>query len=132
MADKINAIDKRLIFTRALRFGVTGLAITALHVGVATVLIKTVLPLPALANGLAFIVATLMSYLINSLWSFSAPLHGKSLLRFLAVSAVGFCLAVAISGLVDWYGYHYLVGIAAVALGVPPVTFLLHNFWTFR
>ena len=29
-------------------------------------------------------------------------------------------------------GLHYLVGIAAVAVALPGLSFVLHNFWTYR
>ena len=117
---------------QAKRFIVSGLLVTGLHFVVATIFIHLVSPVPALANGIAFMVATSFSYFINTLWSFSRPLHGKTMTRFILVSIVGCLLAMAVSGLADFYGMHYAIGIAWVAVTVPPVTFLLHSFWTYR
>lgn len=116
---------------KAMKFGLTGVMVTGLHVVVALLLISTVLPVPAAANGLAFVVANLFSYAINTLWTFSHPLHGRSLVRFLLVSLFGFIIAVTVSGLAEWYGLHYWYGIGLVVCCVTPVTFLLHNFWTY-
>lgn len=122
-----------LVFTKqALRFTVSGLLITGLHVIIATTFIKMVLPVPVIANGLAFVIATIFSYLINTLWSFSSPLHGKNLFRFCLVSLIGLILAMAISGAAQYFELHYWYGIGLVVCIVPPVTFLLHNFWTYR
>ncbi|MBK8376032.1 MAG: GtrA family protein [Sphingomonadales bacterium] len=117
---------------RALRFAASGLLVTILHVVIATLFIEMVRPVPSLANGVAFLMATIISYVINTTWSFSSPLQGKNLFRFCLVSAVGLFLAMGISGAAQFYGLSYCYGIGGVVLVVPPVTFLLHNFWTYR
>jgi len=117
---------------RFFRYVVTGLALTAIHTLLATAFIELVSPIPAIANGLAFTAATVLSYLVNTHWSFSARLTGESFRRFLIVSAIGLVLAILISWGVQLAGHHYLWGILAVAASVTPVTFLLHNFWTYR
>ncbi|MCL7420744.1 MAG: GtrA family protein [Methylobacter sp.] len=121
------------VLTRqALRFALSGLLVTSLHVFIATTFIQNILPISSLANGVAFVVANIFSYLINTTWSFSSSLHGRNLFRFCIVSAIGLFLAMAISGATQHYGLHYWYGIAFVVSIVPPVTFLLHNFWTYR
>ena len=121
-----------MLTRQALRFALTGFLVTVLHVLIATTLIQTVLPAPSLANGVAFVAATIFSYVINTTWSFSSPLHGRNLFRFCVVSLIGLFLAMAISGAAQHYGLHYGYGIAFVVCIVPPVTFLLHNFWTYK
>lgn len=129
----MNAKKLSQAFTRqALRFVFSGLLVTGLHVYIATAFIKYLLPAPPLANGVAFLVATVFSYLINTMWSFSSPLHRRNLFRFCVVSLIGLSLAMAISGTAQYYGLHYLYGIGFVACTVAPVTFLLHSFWTYR
>jgi putative flippase GtrA len=121
------------VFTKqVLRFTASGVLITGLHVIIATTFIKIVLPVPVIANGVAFVTATIFSYLINTLWSFSSPLHGKNLFRFCVVSFIGLFLAMAISGAAQYYGLHYWYGIGLVVCIVPPVTFMLHNLWTYN
>ena len=117
---------------KAQRFAVSGILVTGLHVLVAAGFIRFILPLPSVANGVAFIIATIFSYLINTLWSFSSPLHGKNLIRFLLVSSLGCTLAITVSGLAELQGMSHWIGIACVVTVVPPVTFVLHNFWTYR
>jgi putative flippase GtrA len=120
-------------FTKqALRFAVTGVLITGLHVLIAVTLVQTLLPNPTFAYGVAFAAATVFSYLINTTWSFSSSLHGRNLFRFCVVSIIGIFLSMAVSGATQHYGLHYGYGIAFVVCIVPPVTFLLHNFWTYR
>lgn len=116
----------------AIRFAFSGLLLTGVHVLVASALIQIVLLSPAVANGIAFLVATLLSYLINTIWSFSSSLHGKTLTRFLLVSIIGLSLSISISWATQYSGFDYLYGIGLVVFIVPPVTFFLHNFWTYK
>lgn len=120
------------IATRATRFGLSGLFVTALHAAIAASLIETILPRPALANGVAFVIATVTSYLINTYWSFSRRPVASNLLRFVAVACFGLMITMLVSGLAATAGFPYWVGIACVVAVVPPITFLLHNYWTFR
>jgi len=120
------------LLRRALRFALTGLVVTGVHVVAAVLFMHLILANPPLANGFAFVVATVLSYLINTLWSFSARLHGRTLGRFLVVSIGGFWLAMLVAWIAQNAGLGYLAGIAAVALIIPVFTFILHNFWTYR
>ncbi len=45
-----------------LRFALSGLLVTGLHVLIATASIQIVLPVPSLSNGVAFVVANIFSY----------------------------------------------------------------------
>jgi len=124
--------ERAAFIQRGVRFAVTGLFVTALHALVAIGFINFISPLLPLANGVAFAVATVVSYVINTTWSFSARLHGRTLLRFLLVSVGGFFLAMLVAWAAQMAGLHYLLGIVAVALTIPAFTFVLHNFWTYR
>lgn len=117
---------------RAMRFTVTGIFVTGVHIAVATSFVEYVMSLPPLANGVAFTVASFVSYLINTLWSFSERLDSRTLFRFTMVSIIGFFLAILISWIAQKLGFNYMVGIYAVAIIIPPTTFVLHNFWTYR
>ncbi|EJN20220.1 MULTISPECIES: GtrA family protein [unclassified Pseudomonas] len=128
----MTSAQKTALIQRGLRFAVTGLFVTALHALVAIAFINFISPLPPLANGVAFAVATVVSYVINTTWSFSARLQGRTLLRFLLVSVCGFLLAMFVAWAAQMAGLHYLLGIVAVALTIPAFTFVLHNFWTYR
>ncbi|MBT2340894.1 MULTISPECIES: GtrA family protein [Pseudomonas] len=110
----------------------TGLFVTGIHVAAAVAFMHLVLANPPLANGFAFVVATFVSYLINTLWSFSSQLQGRTLVRFVVVSIGGFWLAMLVAWVAQQVGLDYLAGIAAVALVIPLFTFILHNFWTYR
>jgi putative flippase GtrA len=97
------------------RFAVSGLLATTLHVLIAVGLIRIFVISAPSANGVAFAVATVFSYAINTLWSFSSALHRQNLARFVCVSIIGGALAVGISAVAAQYGLHYLIGIGLVA-----------------
>jgi putative flippase GtrA len=128
----VTPAEKSALIQRGLRFAVTGVFVTALHALVAVLFIHFISAPPPLANGVAFAVATVVSYVINTTWSFSARLHGRTLVRFLLVSVWGFFLAMFVAWAAQMAGLHYLLGIGAVALTIPAFTFVLHNFWTYR
>lgn len=117
---------------RFLRFAITGLGATLLHVVVAHSFIQIASPSPALANAIAFLIATTFSFALNTWWSFSSQYSHGVLLRFWVVSMIGLSLTIAIASTAQYIGLHYWYGIAFVVCLVPPVTFVLHRYWTFR
>jgi putative flippase GtrA len=120
------------IFTKARRFTVSGIFATGIHVLLAVFLIKLLGADPSIANGIAFLLATIFSYTVNTLWSFSSSLRSANLIRFALVSFIGGIIAMIVSDIAHRYGLNYLHGIMMVAIAVPPITFILHNFWTYR
>jgi len=124
---------QRRLFGQVLRFGAVGAAASATHVAVALILIEQVgLPIMT-ANGLAFAVAVLLSYIGNHSWTFArAGNHERHLPRFIAVSLAGFAVNQAIVfATVRLAGLPYIVGILIVILVVPAFTFLLSRSWAF-
>lgn len=121
-----------VITKKALRFTLSGLFTTILHVLIAYTFMQAVLPAPIFANSVAFLIATVFSYFINTKWSFSCILYKRNFLRFILVSFIGLFVTIFISRTAQYYGLHYGYGIGFVVCIVPPVTFFLHNIWTYR
>jgi putative flippase GtrA len=103
-----------------------------LHAVVAATLIARANASPVLANALAFSCATGVSYLMNTLWSFSTPLQLRNVWRFGVVSMMGLGLTALVSTSVQIAGGGPWAGIAAVVCVVPPATFAIHRAWTYR
>jgi putative flippase GtrA len=129
---KLNIREYFYIYRRAIRFALTGLFVTGVHAVIAIVLIQYLSLNPPVANGAAFLGATVISYVINTTWTFLAQMHGRTLFRFVSVSIFGFLLAMLVAWVVQQLGYSSFAGVCSVALTLPPITFLLHNFWTYR
>lgn len=113
------------------RFGVTGALSSLTHAGVAHALYLG--GAAAAASSVAgFCIATLVSYTLHALWSFSTSMSKDSLKRFLLVACAGAAASGGVAHAAELLGMPHWVGIGAVLLVVPPITFLGHSFWTFR
>ena len=87
---------------------------------------------PARANGLAFAVATLCSYVVNTKWSFAKKLQRHNFFRFIVVALFGLGTTMAVAKAAQAAGLSDYLGIVVVVVVMPPIMFLLHNFWTYR
>jgi len=114
------------------RYGVVGLINTGVHTAIASALIVLAGAVPGLANGLAFLAAASLSYVLNARWSFGAALDRWQFVKFVTIATIGFGFAYGISTAIDRAGFHFLIGILGVVAVLPLVTFALHKFWTFR
>ncbi|GLC91572.1 hypothetical protein Tamer19_09800 [Cupriavidus sp. TA19] len=127
----IRGLPGNQMLGRLFRFGVSGMIATGIHVAVATQLIWLLHASQVSANGIAFVIANIGSYLLNTIWSFGARPTRDSYLRFLAVSLLGLALTLAISAGAQVAGVGYWVGLAAILSVVPVITFVLHRRWTY-
>jgi putative flippase GtrA len=116
---------------RVVRFSISGVLVTLVHIVSAMAWIHWVSASSGLANGFAFAVATAFSYCIHTLWSFSAALDRHVFAKFTVVAVVGLGLSAGVGHLVQWLGFAYQYSIAAVVLIMPPYNFLAHHFWTY-
>lgn len=123
---------RRIYCSPLFRFAFSGVLATGIHYAVAMWYLTFVHDSPALANGLAFIIATLFSCVMNTLWSFSRILSVTVVRRFGVVACLGCLLSVCVAGTAAWLGIPNQVGIFCTVLFVTPVTFLLHRHWTYR
>lgn len=119
-------------FTRLLRFSITGLIATAIHVIVAVILIAGLRVLPYVANPIAFLTATAFSCTTNTLWSFASRMDRRTVSRYACVAAFGLLATTAIAAAAEAVGLDYRIGIALVIALVTPSTFALHSVWTYR
>ena len=124
---------------RGFRFGITGLANTGIHALVAVLCLEGfflgvtwLVAGPVVANGVAFVVATVFSYVVNTLWSFSTKMNRRNLQRFLVVSVIGLLAAMALAQLAEWMSLPPLGSVVLVVCVMPFVNFGLHAFWTYR
>ena len=113
------------------RFALIGAGVTALHVMLATALIVMMAFRPVVANGCAFAVATLVSYLANTLWTFERRPQPRSFARFVFVSLGGLVLTLTLAATADALGYPFYIGLAAVVAVVPVASFAMHRLWTY-
>ncbi|CAB3771057.1 sugar translocase [Burkholderia sp. MSh2] len=118
--------------TRLVRFGMSGLGSTAIHALVAASMFALFDATRVTANAIAFLCATAFSYLANTLWSFSSTVCTRSVARFLAVALAGFAETMLLAHATATLGVSRGMSIVAIALLIPPTTFVLHRLWTYR
>ncbi|TGN94381.1 GtrA family protein [Burkholderia sp. USMB20] len=117
---------------RLVRFGLSGLCSTALHVLIASALYALFDATQVIANAVAFVGATAFSYLANTLWSFSSTVHSRNLVRYLTVALAGFAETMALARAAELLDVPRGWAIVAIALLIPPTMFVLHRVWTYR
>lgn len=121
-----------MLSKQVVRFGYTGLMTTCLHMLIVVFMMKFIFPSQALANGLAFTLATIFSYFLNTKWSFSSYIKRNNLIKYIIVSMFGLLMTIIIAWFMEQKGYHYLLGVVTIVVTIPPVSFFLHSFWTYQ
>jgi putative flippase GtrA len=116
------------------RFVAVGIVATLTHILVAVSLMDGVgLRSATIANALAVVAGTAVSYAGNYFWTFrrGGP-HSVRLPRFVAAYMTVFGLNGLVMLIVaDLGGIAYLIPLAAVVTVTPVVTFLLNRYWVF-
>lgn len=118
--------------SRLLRFGITGVIATGIHVVVAVALIAGLHVLSYVANPIAFLTATAFSYATNTMWSFASRMDRRTLCRYACVATFGLLATTTIAAVAEAAGLDYRIGIVLVIALVTPSTFVLHSVWTYR
>ncbi len=113
------------------RFALTGLISTLTHILLAWVALDRLQAPPALANGLAFLHANTLAYLINTRWTFRTGNSLATWRRYLAVSLMGGVASTGISGGVAALGGDEFLGILLVVCSLPIVNFYAHRHYTY-
>ena len=115
------------------RFGIVGVAATAVHVGMVVFLVEVLGLAPIWANALGFLTALPVSYFGNFHWTFGAEgQHRRRVPRFVFTQTSGLAGSQAIMFfVVDVLALHYGLALATAVLIVPLSTYLLSRIWVF-
>jgi len=116
----------------AIRFILTGVGSTLIHIAIATALISLLSTSTQFGNGVAFVLATAFSYTVNTLWSFSSEVSKRTAWRFIAISLGGLVLTLTLSTVAEMLGLDYRIGIGLVVVSVPIYSYMAHSLWTYR
>lgn len=117
--------------TQFIRFVLVGLVAAVAYVAVMALVVDGFAGRVLLGAFLAFVFATLVSFIGNAIWSFEARATAGAALRFFAVNTVGLLLNMAIAWALERAGAHYLVISLVVLVVVPMFNFLGHRMVTF-
>lgn len=117
--------------TQLIRFFLVGLVAALAYVAVMALVVDGFKARVLLGAFLAFVFATLVSFVGNALWSFGARPTASNALRFFAVNTVGLVLNMAIAWAMERAGAHYLLVSLVVLIVVPLFNFAGHRLITF-
>lgn len=116
---------------RLIKFTVVGLSVAAFHYGMAVLLVEVIGLHPAPANSAAFLMAALLSYTLQTLWTFESRFTARNAARFVMVILLGVLVSWTTSTLVGILGWPYRVGVLLVLVLIPGLNFVLHYAWTY-
>lgn len=119
------------------RYGIVGVITTAADFGVYTALTRLSdywreRRLAAVA--LAFVLAVLTSFVLNTFWTFHSDFHKwhHKIAKFSLVACGGFCLNFGVFFLLNHLAIHDLVAKIGAEVVVITWNFTLQKFWTYR
>ena len=112
-------------------FALVGVTNTLVHGLVLAGAVEFLLLPLLVSHTVAFGVANLFSYVVNSRLTFRMPLSVSRYVRFLAASLVALALTLGIAAAADHWGLDYLYGFAIVVVTVPVFSFVVVKFWAF-
>lgn len=115
------------------RFGSVGILATAVHYGVALIIV--LVASPYLANFVGYCAAVGVSYIGHQRFTFriakEAAEHGRRLPRFVVTSFSALIISQLVLTGTAAVGLTEVIGLAVAVLSVPPYTFLLSRLWVF-
>lgn len=85
------------------------------------------------ANGIAYFVALVVTFIGNALWVFRISIFGRhQILRFASVSVAGLLInSVFVFVIVDFLAYPYFYAVLPMISVTPVLTYVGFRFWTF-
>ncbi|MET0371445.1 MAG: GtrA family protein [Sphingobium sp.] len=128
---------RRALFWQIVRYGLTGLFVTACQAAIYWTLAAPVGLHPQLANGIGYACAVGIGYVTHSAFTFRGETgesgHAARGVRFIAVSLVSYALNALWVGLcVSWMRWPEWSPIPAMVFVTPVVVFGLNKRWVFR
>ena len=87
---------------------------------------------PVIANGVAYFVTSIYSYVMNSFITFQLAFSFSKLLKFIVASIFLSLLASLITKLILFFGYDYAVSMFVIILGLPVISFSIHKHWSLK
>ncbi|MDP0588904.1 MAG: GtrA family protein [Candidatus Endonucleobacter bathymodioli] len=119
-----------------IKFVVVGSIAAVVHLGILRWTVEYMTVPPLLGNTMAFIVAFIVSYTGQSLWTFSHKqhAHARTITRFLVTQLLcSFTLnQILFAAFLAFSDLHYMVNSFIVLTIVPLVTYTVSKYWVFK
>jgi putative flippase GtrA len=117
----------------AVRYTITGLAVTAVYVGL-YFLLRNILDLsPAYASGISMTTAVVFQYIMHSVFTFRRRwADGQQLFKFVVSIALSVTISdIFVARLGEALNVPEPVRLAAVVVTLPVVNFIFFTFWVY-
>lgn len=129
--------EHRALFWQIIRYGLTGLFVTACQAAIYWVLAAPFAVHVQVANGIGYLCAVGIGYVTHSAFTFrdqpTSEGHGTRGVRFVAVSLVSYALNALWVGLcVTVMRWPEWSPIPAMVFVTPAIVFMLNRKWVFR
>ncbi|WP_079913853.1 GtrA family protein [Paenibacillus sp. 32352] len=125
-------------FHQLFRFGLVGIVSTCCHVGLLALLVEKLRIQTTFASAAGFILAVLVSFIFNSVWTFKDNSTKKNVninlfWKYSVVCIVGLCINTFIFFICnDIFRIWYVASQIIVVFFVTPSNFLLNKYWTYK
>lgn len=116
---------------RAVRFICNGVMATCVHTLVVYLLIQFYAVNVGFANALAFLIATSISYVANTNWTFESKHSSQIMFRYVVVTCTGSFLAYMLASFCDAIGLPWWCGVVLIVAITPMLTWKAHKSWTY-
>jgi putative flippase GtrA len=117
---------------RFVRFACVGIGNTIIHICIVFLLVEQLSIQPPLGNAAAFAAANIVSYLLNSKWTFEKKTSFTRYARFLLVSSSGLAISWGCVFGSELLGLHYLAGVLISVFFVAIIGYLLNRHFVFN
>lgn len=117
--------------SRILRFICNGMVATAVHAAIVFILTQHYAIGVGIANAIAFLIATAVSYVSNTLWTFESRHTARIMFRYVAVTCVGSVASYLLASLCAALGMPWWGGVALIVMVMPVFTWKAHRLWTY-
>ena len=124
-------VERDDLLSQAVKFGLSGVASAGAYTATIVALVEWGGWHTALATTAGFTAGTVISYVLNSWFTFNRRLQGRAFGRFWLVTLIGWGINVGIVEGAQWVGLHYGFGIFGSLVVAPAFNFLAHRYWTF-
>lgn len=79
----------------------------------------------------AYSIVLIISFLINSYWTFQTIPHLMAFVRFLLVSLGSLVIVLLVGCAQEYYNINQVLAQFIIIITAPPVSYLCHRYWTF-
>lgn len=120
------------LLRQMMMFACIGAVNTLVHAGAVIIAIEVFVLNQVSSNVIGFFLANLISYVLNSKYTFLRDLGLKAYLLFVFSSLNILALTLLFSSLSQFMGWHYLVGLALVLFVSPLLSFFVNKRFVFK